>query len=338
MAQRSRGKWYLLSAVAIFVVSVILSAALQVGNAMDMKVFARIGLAFSLWTYLHDVPDSYANASCADLDLMYSSQHPIVFKGCIDPTFKIDDFVYFEDREQNVFPSCAYNFVREYDFESYDGSTAPITENIPCGNTTLREKLVKLAAHNISTEESYFEGHPYRMHGAETAAVMRDLVEKLVLPAGFEFRSSSAIHLVYIINAGTTTAHYLHSHPDYFLTFNIQGMKTWELVNPKWIDHFDWEWSGIGNVMLKEKRPAPRVLVELSPGDVLYMPGWWMHKTRVASTTKSFGVNLHGMNKGQIIGHLMSLYERFGYPKWFHHASYKKQGTRSRATWADGAT
>ena len=83
--------------------------------------------------------------------------------------------------------------------------------------------------------------------------------------------------------------------------------------------------------MLRETTPAPRLEITQRRGDVLFVPPWWIHETRVAPGTKNFGMNIHWMSKGQVLGWAARLHHILGNPFWFfgtHEAQASPSGPR----------
>ena len=123
----------------------------------------------------------------------------------------------------------------------------------------------------------------------------------------------------------------MHSHMDTFLSFALTKQKVWYLINPTYHDNFEYHWSGNAIVLTREKRDTPRVVITQERGDILYVPSWWLHKTKAKPSAKSFGVNMHCMPEGSVLGSVAHIFMRvLGDTTWFYStrfASEKKNGT-----------
>ncbi|KAH8070717.1 aspartic-type endopeptidase [Aureococcus anophagefferens] len=123
------------------------------------------------------------------------------------------------------------------------------------------------------------------------------------------------------------------------LTDQIREEKRWTLVAPRHFKHFQHRWSGNAEMMLRETTPAPRLEITQRRGDVLFVPPWWIHETRVAPGTKNFGMNIHWMSKGQVLAELTFATTTLGAaPASFGVALPTSKGSALRLTlrWAGG--
>ena len=140
--------------------------------------------------------------------------------------------------------------------------------------------------------------------------------------------------LTTFMHSGRTAVDYFHSHMDVFLSFCHEMPKTWELINPSYHDHFEYYWSGNAIVLVREKQPAPRVVIKQERGDILYVPSWWIHKTSASPQAKSYGINLHSMAPGSYLGLAAFVFMRIlGDTEWFYGTS----SSRDNATFEGAA-
>mmetsp|Transcript_24156 Transcript_24156/g.72476 ORF Transcript_24156/g.72476 Transcript_24156/m.72476 type:complete len:249 (+) Transcript_24156:53-799(+) len=244
---------------------------------------------------------------------VFESQQPMLFKGCIDDVDFKDAIGWFPEEQQNMFPFCDGKRTRDWRFEDLHGKTKDIVEQVPCAPSTLREKIESFDAHDIDVNGSYFEVHARLAMGEETALLDARLprpltVERMQVPA-----------VTHFLHAGTTSVYYLHAHPDHFLSFCLQEEKRWTLISPQYYRHFDSVWSGNAQMMLRERAAAPRIAVTQKRGDILYVPPWWLHETKVVPGAKNVGVNVHWMAPDQVAGIAISLFARImGNPQWWY--------------------
>mmetsp|Transcript_28546 Transcript_28546/g.77351 ORF Transcript_28546/g.77351 Transcript_28546/m.77351 type:complete len:319 (-) Transcript_28546:19-975(-) len=289
----------------------------QFENAADLKFFGHFGPVFRLWCLFQRMPDTYLTKSCDDMMSIFESQTPILFKHCIRDELTVRDFRYFVETSQNLFPPCHKKVARSFEFAALDGSVQPILEVVPCNASTLRQKMDTFESHKTGVDGSYFDVHTYMLSGEEVEQVKRDLRQKSLIPDGFEFLSTVTA-LTYFMHAGTTAVYYLHSHMDRFLSFNVKEEKIWEVINPKYHDRFAYQWSGNANMILQELEPAPRVVIKQEKGDVLYIPPWWIHTTRLSGERKNLGFNIHMLSRGQFLGVAAGFFQRLGVTDWFY--------------------
>lgn len=270
---------------------------------------------------LNDIPDVALSESCKNLQAASGSKVPILFKGCISESVSLPDVVFFPDSKQNLFPACSGKITRDFEFVGIDNSTIAIIEDVPCQDSTLSQKVSDHQQHNLSRDGSYFSVHTYMMHESELEFVMSDLKAKRIFPDDLNLRERPAI-LTYFLHAGATAVYYLHAHMDSFYSFNLMEPKIWELINPKYTDQFTYAWSGNALMMLKENSAAPRVIIKQERGDILYIPPWWVHQTRLSEDNHNAGFNIHLISEGSFFGSAVQLAQSLGWSQFFYRNAF----------------
>ena len=313
-------KWWTMGTLLVMFILII--NLLTFENAADMKFIFGINLPWKIWKRLYsnsstlgDFPTNLLIKNCSEIDAIYSSYHPILFKQCIDQDLTIDDFIFFQENVQNVFPLCKEKLFRNFQFESSDGETKEIIEDVPCANSTLAEKVANFKLHELSEDESnsYFEVHTHMMKQEEKLQLEDDLSNKLLIvkkDLGLTSKMISPV-LTYFLHAGRSAVYYLHAHMDHFLSFCLSEKKTWILINPLYLDDFESDWSGNARIMLKEKLKVPKIIVHQEKGDILFIPPWWIHETLVRKMKKNIGFNLHFGVRGQVLFEVVNIVHRF---------------------------
>lgn len=199
-----------------------------------------------------------------------------------------------------------------------DNSSKAIVEDVPCAPSTLREKLTAFDAHKLR-DGNYFEVHTRLTTEAEEAELDESLHSDLMLPQSLTTRRMLVPALTHFLHAGRTAVYYLHAHMDHFLSFCLQEEKQWVLISPHYLHRFDSTWSGNAQMMLRERTAAPRIEVLQRRGDVLFVPPWWIHETKVRTGRKNVGVNIHWLAQRQLLGHAAALHARLlGNTEWFY--------------------
>ena len=310
-SKRSSVTWWLLAILAIGQLS-------RFENVADMKFFLGIDLPWKIWrgafVFWHgdEAPSSRSlevKSSCDGLGAIYTAQHPILFKNCVDQNLTVDDFVFFQDQAQNLFPPCEGKLLRHFTFESPGGESKPIIEDVPCSNSTLIDKVSNFNLHELREGESnsFFDVHTYMMSRDERRHLNDALSSRMVrrTDIGIDSKMVNAV-MTYFLHAGRTAVYYLHAHMDHFLSFCLSEEKTWMLIDPLHMDSFDSIWSGNAQVMLKENGEVPRIIVKQEKGDILYVPPWWIHETLVRKKKKNIGFNIHFGVRGQILMELLN--------------------------------
>ena len=329
---RWRRVWLAGSLAAAFVGAMLsVSSALLFENVADLKFFGThipgSGLGYAAWLAAFRTPDSYIVGACDDMDALWGSRVPVLFRGCTRADVPSGELVYFGASTQNLFAPCDTPRRREHTYQPLDGPAQPIVETVPCLNRTLDEKLATYRAHDPAVEPAYYEVHPLLLDGAQERLLAADWHERGLVPPAFRMRGGPFV-LTTFLHSGRTAVDYFHSHMDVFLSFCLDGPKTWELINPTYHERFEYRWSGNANVLLREVRRAPRVLITQQRGDILYVPSWWIHKTSATPRSKSYGINLHGMPPGSHLGIAAYFFMRtLGDTEWFFATNRQTQQT-----------
>lgn len=286
-------------------------------------------LPFNLYFLLFDIPDAYAVMPCSELGKGHldSSLIPIVFKGCIKEEARklpLYEFSPFGDHPQNLFSPCeTYNeVIRRVDVEDYDGNITEVVEKVPCSPLKLHEMIAFHQAHNLSSDGPYWDVHTYQMDSTQETALDSHMKDRNLIPDNFHIpRMGRTVILAHYFNSGTTAVAYLHSHSDRFLSFGMfESTKSWILVNPKYHHHFEYEWTGQALLIKKEHTLAQKVLLDQEPGDILFVPPWWIHRTtqNFKKASKNFNINFHMMTPRSFSGlGAWLLMKKLGLNKYF---------------------
>ena len=327
---------HLVAGAAIALASALL---LTFENAADLRFFGRVPFAMDLWLAMRAPPPTLLKLPCDQMAAVFDADRPILFEGCIPEGVGLESVGYFPDEAQNLFAPCDGKIQRDFEFvdETTNRSKA-IVEQVPCSPSTLREKIAAFEAHDVDAHGNYFEVHTRMATESEKARLDAALHATMDVPEALSVSTRMTAPVVtHFFHAGRTAVYYLHAHMDRFLSFCLQEEKQWTLVAPQYFSHFDHRWSGNAEMMLREKTAAPRLEITQRRGDVLFVPPWWIHETRVKSGTKNFGVNIHWMSRGQILGYAASLHRILGNPAWFfsrHEAQppAPRRGSRAAAS------
>ena len=306
-------------------------------NLAELKFFGRglipfSGVPFALANALWGPEDYYMVLSCDQLSnrkLLLSTQNPVLFKKCVPNPHNLSvdkDFATFPNSSTNIFPSCGETIVaRNFMYTPIEGDEINITEIIPCASSTLQEKIQFYHKHEPARSGPWFDVNVFALSVHDELVLEDDFKRKGILPPDFSFARLASIHfLAHFFASGTTAVNYYHSHQDRFFSFGIQSTKVWDLINPKYHDSFEYEWSGNAIVLTKEKKRVPHVVIEQEPGDVLFITPWWIHKTGYSDPsktleTKNVNFNLHSMSKRSLTGIAVHIFMRWlGQMSWFY--------------------
>lgn len=310
-------------------------------NFADLKFFGGVHLPFDLWIKAFPVSDGYVVAPCSAVEqtLRVGPRVPVLFKGCIPEDLHPTEFIYFPESQTNVFPECEARVERHWNYEPLDGEIQHFHEWYPCTDARpLREKVDEWLAYDQETQGTHSELHVYMMGKEEKRGVVRDFAKKNITDMTPTFLDAIPTAIANFFHVGQTAVDYFHSHMDHGLMFNFKATKVWTLIAPDYHDYFDYKWSGNANVLLKEHKVAPRVVIEQEQGDILYVPTWWLHKVGLAADEspstdgKNFGLSLHMMRSDQFTGIGANVAEWFGITNWFYRDSFDGE-----SLWGTGA-
>lgn len=202
----------------------------------------------------------------------------------------MEDLAVFPESITTLFPDCDANGEENtpYQYEDVSGNVIEMFERQPCGRTTLANKIEVFQKHRLDTNGAYFDTHVAILNGSMEKKLVGRLVDRGYVPDGFKVGLGDTMALTHFFSAGQTAVDYYHSHPERSLTFGMDKTKVWELINPRWIDNFVYEYSGKANIPTREKvAGTPVVIVEQEPGDIMLLPNWWLHKTQHQDSTYS---------------------------------------------------
>lgn len=305
-------------------------------NFADLKFFGGVHLPFDLWIKAFPVADGYREEPCSAVEetLRVGPRQPVLFKNCIPENLHPTELLYFPESQTNVFPECEARVERHWNVTWLDGNIEHFHEWYPCADArSIKEKVDEWMAHDQASQGTYSQLHVYMMGKEEKRRVLRDWAKKNITHITPTFLDSIPTAMANFFHVGRTAVDYFHSHMDHGLMFNFQATKVWTLIAPEYHDYFDYEWSGNANVLLKEHKVAPRVVIEQEQGDLLYIPTWWLHKVGLASdgwgkegaTTdnKNFGLSLHMMRSDQFTGFGAHIAQKLGVTNWFYRDSFQ---------------
>lgn len=322
----------LLQASGVSFIALVVIRLRFVENILDAKFLLGINLPFQLYkaavTRRNGGQPSNrtleVRENCNEIaSLIYSAQHPVLFKKCLLPNATVEDFMLFKHLKQNLFPPCGgEKLLRHFEYQNFRGEKKQIIEDVPCNPSTLQEKIDSFHEHDLHSTESedraYFEVHTYMMTKKETMQMQQRMSAIMPFNIGMHENMIPAV-ITAFLHAGRSAVYYLHAHPDHFISFCLSAEKTWVLIDPLYSDSFKSTWSRNAQVMLQElDENVPRIVVKQEKGDILYVPPWWIHETVVKKTAKNLGFNLHYGVRGQAVMELVNLALRFGYPSFFY--------------------
>ncbi len=184
---------------------------------------------------------------------------------------------------------------------------------------------------------SYFDVHVFWLNHGNVQIFNNHLHKKSFVPPSYNLHEAGVVSaLGYYFTAGRTSVDYFHSHPERFIQFGLQKTKVWSLIHPLLTDSFEYKWSGNAVVLLKEKEPVPRIEIHQEPGDVLFVPPWWIHSTNhygyqnVDGITKSASLNVHFFTLRSFAGIGTYLAASiFGRSEWFFGDTFTRDKVNS---------
>lgn len=245
---------------------------------------------------------------------------PLLFKGVL--------------KKENIGDISKFNFFPKMKPNLFDpdhiAEDRPRTESAPFsrkfaqemndGNYEVIEKI-PVIGNNILCADDQFAGF---LNNDEWKSVMTAMMtseernefwskmSKLThLPDNFIYEAESQTLALFFSKSDTSLVYYTHAHMDGFFSFSTCQSKEWHLTSPMYADCFDNVWSGLAILPLKQKSEAPVMIVKQEPGDLLYVPPWWYHKTKNPERS-SFGLNVH------TVGGIFGFGQRFSTPHVFY--------------------
>lgn len=240
---------------------------------------------------------------------------PVTIRGAFQANRSLEKLVeWLGDTRQNLFNPCAVE------------PRAVLGHEVrPCLNITFREKVWAAAdparrrgfAHNVVLEDKReVLRHAHVLENEwKTARKVTSVWE----------HSSIHPHLTLSLATHLSLVYYYHAHMDFAVVWNMEGVKEWNLLHPDYLPSARPVWSG--NSLLATKTPETKCVIKTvqRPGDVLVLPPWWLHSTRILETTnetviRSLGYNQHFARKTSIIGQLTFLLETLFGPSAFYEA------------------
>jgi len=129
-------------------------------------------------------------------------------------------------------------------------------------------------------------------------------------------------HIVVVASRDKPSVDYYHAHPDYFVVWNVAGVKEWHLLPPTYLPRAQVVWSGLTLIATHELQTRCAVTVKQNPGDILVVPTWWLHKVKLhdiivdAWNIGHLGYSQHFSPKSSIAGHLMRIVEELFGPAY----------------------
>lgn len=242
---------------------------------------------------------------------------PCSIQGAFDSERAVDAILqHFAGEYQNQFLPCEEEEPLAFGWEAK-----------PCLNITFTERIRRLDPHHsLSKGWQVFT----KVLTAGDVATEQDMLVKALgtAPELTRLLEHSSIwpHVSVFMNRNESAVPYFHAHPDYFVVWNVVGMKEWLMLPPAFLPQTEAVWSGLSFMALVEPETSCAVRVVLEPGDVLIVPSWWLHQTRLLDDHKGkthsylrhLGYSQHFALKSSIGGQLLSLSEKmfgpsFGY-------------------------
>jgi len=305
---------------------VLLRWLLNFETAADLKFIFGVGFFFRFHQRWTPIPDEHMIMPCSELSRghIQTSLVPIIFQGCIPNSAQWDDydkddiFNPFPESVQNLFAACPGGKVQGHNHHFtvdplHGNETRHIIEKDPCLPGSLAHKIALHQRHNVTADVPYFDIHSFHINAKNAVILDRSLKAHSLVPEDFTVQiPGQTTVLVHYLAAAITAVDYSHSHLDRFLSFGtFKGTnKTWELMSPYQHDCYEYEYSGKAIVLTKEICEAKKTIVIQAPGDILYVPPFWLHKTTQCTTVpqrqskefKSISFNLHYTTRRSLMG------------------------------------
>eukprot|EP00039_Didymoeca_costata_P016473 m.297362 g.297362 ORF g.297362 m.297362 type:complete len:359 (+) comp16398_c0_seq1:155-1231(+) len=190
--------------------------------------------------------------------------------------------------KQNVFKACKHR-------------PAPyLQESAPCRMLTLNDRISELREHQRAGAP--MNGcHVHNLAGSSNSwELLEDLLFKKLeasegIRAPIQEQTFAPIIGVFYAQGNVSAVPNLHMHPDAVLTHAIEGTKIWRVAHPDYAPLFNPLWSGVSLVARSiPKRNSPLQYITQEPGDLLFLPPWYLHSTSFPEDSlTSIGFNTH---------------------------------------------
>jgi hypothetical protein len=217
---------------------------------------------------------------------------------------------------QNQFQVC----------QSESPLTPLVPEAVPCLNVSFCEMVRRLdPAHPQSKPWQVFNRVLSRGDIAGEEEMLRSGLGTPAELAALHHHSAIWPHVVVVASRDEPSVPYYHSHPDYFVVWNVVGVKEWYLVPPSRLPRVQAVWSGLTFVATQEPTPSCIAKTVQRPGDLLVVPAWWLHKVSLPPQQVSVGnisnighlsYSQHFAPKTSVVGYLLHVLEELFGPSW----------------------
>jgi len=235
---------------------------------------------------------------------------PCVIHGAFDPLRGVNTILqHFGDEYQNQFVPCEEETPLAFGREAK-----------PCLNITFSERVRRLEPHHskstgwavftkVLTSENITRSEIDMLtKGLKTTPELTHLVQ----------HSSIWPHLTVFMSRNESAVPHFHSHPDYFVNWNVAGAKEWLLLPPAFIPEAKAFLSGMSFIASIEPDTSCAVSVVLKPGDALIVPSFWLHRTLLVEdpetnenvSLRHLGYSHHFASKSSIGGYVLAFMER----------------------------
>ena len=276
----------------------------------DVMFYLKFSVPYAMYHYGSEarIP---RKRPCSALSEFATSDVPILFENCFNAS-SADDLLTLASGPQNLFRACDEDTADVFSYEYKKNGTIrniDVTTKEACNMRSLKDKATRFSFWDPRVDPAYSDVHMHKFktkkeikHAEQTFERLfaKIPVSKFVMPL-----------LGYYFNAGRSTVYYQHAHPENFLALGIVGDKQWLLLDPlQYAFQTPVSWfAGKAIVLTQEPNEHPYHLTQ-RPGDILYLPSWWMHQPIVQSGEKNLAMNIHFSKQGRLLFHLSDLFTR----------------------------
>lgn len=102
----------------------------------------------------------------------------------------------------------------------------------------------------------------------------------------------------------------------------MAGVKEWHLLPPAYLPQAQVVWSGLTFIATQKLETQGVVKTVQSPGDILVVPAWWLHKVNLRDvgldtwSIGHLGYSQHFSPKSSIVGRVLHIVEELFGPCW----------------------
>lgn len=196
-------------------------------------------------------------------------------------------------------------------------------EAIPCAKVNFTEMIERLSpSHPFSAPFQVFNKVLTRNDIAKEQQLLQTAFGTDENITALHKHSGIWPHVVVVMSRDESSVSYYHSHPDYFVVWNIVGVKEWHLLPPAFLPQAQVVWTGLTFMATKEMSAKCVVKVVQNPGDILVVPSWWLHKVGLhqvgldARSIGHLGYSQHFAPMSSVIGHILNAIEAIFGPSY----------------------